>query len=187
MKKTLSKLIESDLEQAEVVLAAKSITQDIQDLLEKVAKLRVDDLLPLVDEIKLKFDQATSEQYKMAVDAELEQLQAALTASKDVLDNQASILNGDSTDMGMGMEMDPMGGPDTGMGMDVDPELGMDDPIGDDMEVDPFAGSDASAGGAEPMGRMQKESRTAHHKSLVETLNVLTTKLNTMKRKNKSK
>jgi len=166
--KKLSKLIENDLDQAELVLAAKSMAQDLQDMTEKVAKMRVDDLLPLVDRIKDTFDQQTGERYQQAVDAELEKLQQELTASKDVVDNQASVLNGDSNDMGMGMGMgmDDMGGmePDMDQGMDVDPEL----------EIDPFAAADANAGGNNPMGRAQKESVKNRHAALVEEYKMLT-------------
>lgn len=177
--KKLSKLIENDLDQAELVLAAKSMAQDLQDMTEKVAKMRVDDLLPLVDRIKETFDQATGEQYQRVVDGELEKLQNELTVSKDVLDNQANILNGDvSGDMGMGLDdVDAT----TDMDMEVDTDVGVD--IDPELEIDPFAAADANAGGVEPMGRAQKESIEKKHKALVEEYKVLKKKLKKLKAK----
>ena len=147
-KNSLHKLMEAELDKAETILAVKDLGDNVQGIAEDVAKMRVDKLMPLVEKIKEQFDQQTGDQFQQQMDAALEELQDLAISTKNQIDDQVAVLNGDApaqmpSDMTGGNEMDPMSG-----GGD------MDNAEIDDM----FGADDVNVGGNEPMGRMRKES-----------------------------
>jgi hypothetical protein len=79
----------------------------------------------------------------------IEQAEATLTTTRQELDNGVRILTGEET------ASEPMGADDT---MNMDTDLDSLD-SGDGEESDEFGASDAEAGGTEPEGREQRESR----------------------------
>ncbi len=169
--------MESELDKAELVLAAKGISDEIQSMAEKVAKLQVDDLMPLVDRLKEVFGQEMATTFNSSVDGTLSGMLDQLKQSKDSIENQANVLNGEG-DMGMGMgtdmgfDADPgMGGLDMGDEMEPGMEPGMDYEGDAELGVDDsdmFGADDSMAGGDEPLGRAKKESKTARGKKLSE-------------------
>lgn len=88
-------LLEQDLAQAEVALAAKSMAEDIQDMAEKVAKMQVETLMSLVDTMKETHGTAAAEQFNTAADAALEQLLELLKTTHDALGNAAGVVAGE--------------------------------------------------------------------------------------------
>lgn len=165
----LKKLLESDLERASVVLAAKSLATDVQTMAEKIAKMRVDDLLPLVSEIKNVLGQEAGLNYQEVIDGILAEMQDGLTQSKDELERQAAILNGDEIER-----------PETDMGFSDDSSDDSDDDS-DDFEDD-FAASDANVSAGNPMGREKRESV---EKDLRNRLKLLQEKVNAIQKKRK--
>lgn len=169
MKQNLSKLMESELDKAELVLAAKGISDEIQSMAEKVAKLQVDDLMPLVDRLKEVFGQEMATTFNSSVDGTLSEMLDQLKQSKDSIENQANVLNGegdmgygDTTDMGFDAEPG-MGGLDMGMEPGMEPGYEGDAELGGE-EGDIFGADDTMAGGSEPLGRAKKESKRAKGK-----------------------
>lgn len=174
MKQNLSKLMESELDKAELVLAAKGISDEVQTMTEKVAKLQIDELMPLVDRLKEVFGHEMADQFNSSVDGTLSSLLDLLKQSKDSIENQANVLNGEG-DLGMGYD---------DMNFDADPGmggLGMGDNEFGTMEPDEFEGDaefggegdifgadDTMAGGDEPMGRAKRESKRIKGKRLAE-------------------
>lgn len=166
--------MESELDKAELVLAAKGISDEVQSMAEKVAKLQVDELMPLVDRLKEVFGNEMAQQFNDSVDGTLSDLLDNLKTSKDSVENQANVLNGEG-DMGMDSDMgfngDPgMGGLDMGNDEFSDPEMGgMGDMnglggAGDDSDM--FGADDSMAGGDEPLGRaLKRESKKARAKA----------------------
>lgn len=168
-RKNLSKLMESELDKAEAVLAVKGLSSEIQSMTEKVAKMRVDDLLPLVERVKEVFGIQEGETLQQNVDSALETLQNNLTEAKDTVENSALVLNGEApageTDMGMpGDEF----GTDMGTDMDLDSEVPMDGEMGDELQDDPFGAADENVADDEPLGRVKKESVKRKGKKLSE-------------------
>jgi hypothetical protein len=94
----------------------------------------------------------------------IEQAEATLTTTRQELDNGVRILTGEE------VASDPMGADDT-MATDMDTDLDSLDSEGGE-ETDEFGASDAEAGGTEPEGREQRES-----KEVFETSNRLYSKL----------
>ena len=81
-----SELGDGGLEQAEAIIAAKSMNSKFQDMLEDVADMQGSDLITLVDQIKARFGDAAGEQYGLAVKTALDTAITALSQSKDALD-----------------------------------------------------------------------------------------------------
>lgn len=146
-KRPLAKLIESELDKSETILAVKDMGDKIQSMLENVAKMRVDTLMPLTEKIKEQFSQEEGQRFQQEMDASLNSLQEATTTAKSEVDDQVAILNGDKPAMGL----------DQGMGGQSD-SMDMGQPQMDDNLDDMFGADDSMAGGQAPLGRMRKES-----------------------------
>ena len=177
MKQNLAKLMESELDRAELILASKGISDEIQTMAEKVAKLSVDELMPLVDRLKEVFGNEMAQVFNDSVDGTLSSLLDQLKQSKDSVENQANVLNGEG-DIGMGMDTDMgfnadpgMGGLDMGTDDYSDPAMGGVDGLdGDADDSDMFGADDAMAGGDEPLGRAMKENKKVNKKARAKKL-----------------
>ncbi len=83
-------LDEDNLEQAEVVIAAKAMNNEFQGMIEDVADMLGSDMITLVDQIKARFGDAAGEQYAQTVKTALEGAIDMLTQTKDSLDSAIS-------------------------------------------------------------------------------------------------
>lgn len=152
MKQNLVKLMEAELAKAETALAVKDMGDKVQDMLEDVAKLRVDSLMSISEKIKEQFGVERGDQFFDQIDNLLGALQDDMKNAKAEIDNQVAYLNGDTPmDTDMGGEM-----PDFETDMSADPAMDMET----DQELDDmFGASPANAGGeGAPLGRMKRES-----------------------------
>ena len=150
----LRPLMEQDLDQAELVLAAKDMVDRIQKMAEDLASMQVEDLMPLVDAMRESFGTEQANAFSASADSVLAAALETIKGTREQMDQAVMVLTGEGAPMNdmMGGEMPPAG--DMG-----DP---MADPMGDDMAVpaeDEFAGDEAAAGSeGEPLGRIPKES-----------------------------
>ena len=150
----LRPLMEQDLDQAELVLAAKDMVDRLQKMAEDLASMQVEDLMPLTDAMRESFGTEQAEMFSQTADATLASALETIKATREGMDQAVMVLTGEGAPMNdmMGGEMPPAG--DMG-----DP---MTDPMGDDMAVpaeDEFGGEEAAAGDeGEPLGRIPKES-----------------------------
>lgn len=143
----LAFLIESELEKAEVVLAAKSILEKLQGMAEDLAKVEANDIMPMLDGMRLTFGPELADAFNETTTAKLRQTTEAIKAAKDSIASEVAKLegsvNGDMTnDMAMGAQ-------------DQDaPELGGDMGLGDGADLGDMGGDDADAamGGDDDMG-----------------------------------
>lgn len=147
-------LLEQDLAQAEVALAAKSMAEDIQDMAEKVAKMQVETLMSLVDTMKETHGTAAAEQFNTAADAALEQLLELLKTTHDALSNAAGVVAGEEQ---AAMIPSPAAGGEAGAeapaGGPAPEEFAAPEPAAPNE----FAGAAAASGPAEePSGRELK-------------------------------
>jgi hypothetical protein len=158
---SMSTLLENDLEQAELVLAAQDMMHKLQNMAEDLAKMNAQDLFPLVDKMKAAFGQEGAHSFEASVQEVITQAMNTVRHAKDEMGNSIMRLEGKmpANDMAADASMD------TGADMSVNPMAGADtgaDAGGDavDMAMDDFGGADAAAGPAEePLGRARKESR----------------------------
>lgn len=144
--KTENTVMEADLDQAEVLLAAQELVDQMQGMVEDVAEMQVQKLMPIVDAMKEQVGFEVAEAYNTAADAALSQLLDAMKTAKGAVENATLAARGEPVPGG---ETAP-----TDMGMsdaDMDPEAPMDMDAEDD-----FGGDDAEAGEENPVGRELK-------------------------------
>ena len=142
----LSTLMEQDLDQAELVLAAKDMVDRLQKMAEDLAAMQVEDLMPLVDAMRESFGTEQANAFSASADATLAAALETIKATREQMDQSVMVLTGEGAPMNdmMGGEMPPAG--DMGAEMAVPAE-------------DEFAGDEAAAGiEGEPLGRIPKES-----------------------------
>ena len=138
-------------EQSELILAAKDMMDKVTGYLEDLASMKTEGMLELADRIRDEMGADKADAFLQKIQPAIEQAEATLTTTRQELDNGVRILTGEE------VASEPMGADDT-MGMD-DADTDLDDLGGDDLESDEFGASDAEAGGTEPEGREQRESR----------------------------
>jgi len=149
-------------EQSELILAAKDMMDKVTSFLEDLASMKTEGMLELADRIRDEMGADKSDAFLQKIQPAIEQAEATLTTTRQELDNGVRILTGEE------VASEPMGADDT---MDMDANLdSLDSEAG--AETDEFGASDAEAGGTEPEGREQRES-----KEVFETSNRLYSKL----------
>jgi len=152
-KKIVSKIMtkEGVEEQSELILAAKDMMDKVTSFLEDLASMKTEGMLELADRIRDEMGADKADAFLQKIQPAIEQAEATLTTTRQELDNGVRILTGEEE------VSDPMGADDT-MATDMDTDLDSLDSEGGE-ETDEFGASDAEAGGTEPEGREQRESK----------------------------
>jgi hypothetical protein len=151
---SLRTLMEQDLDQAELVLAAKDMVDRVQKMAEDLASMQVEDLMPLVDAMRESFGTEQANAFSASVDATLGAALETIKATREQVDQSVLVLTGEGAPVN-----DMMGG-------EAMPAGDMGDPMAIPAE-DEFAGEEAAAGvEGEPLGRIPKES-VQHAKKLL--------------------
>ena len=163
-KKQVSKMLQTEgvEEQSELILAAKDMMDKVTSFLEDLASMKTEGMLELADRIRDEMGADKADAFLQKIQPAIEQAESTLTTTRQELDNGVRILTGEE------VASEPMGADDT---MDMDTDLDSLD-TDTDMDSDEFGASDAEAGGTEPEGREQRESR-----EVFETSNRLYSKL----------
>lgn len=148
IKANRRRIMESEVGQAEAILAAKDMVDSLQDMMEKVGKMSIEQLPALHDTIR---DQIGSEQaanFKTTVGQVLTSVMDSLSQARDQVDSATRALSGEQ------VEQMSIGGADQNTDLDMEPsDDTMPDLDLDDSDEDPFAGTDAAAGGRADVGR----------------------------------
>jgi hypothetical protein len=151
-------LKESEVQQAQVVLAAQDMVDKMQGMLEDISELQFKELPALVDSIKnqVGIDQAT--QFNTDVSAALSGLMQNLQQAKQQMDAALGVVTG-QTPTGAGADLGAELGAQTGAeaGAEMGAELGAD--AGADMDaVAPDAGADLDdePAGGQVLGRARR-------------------------------
>ena len=166
-KETVKKLMtkEGVEEQSELILAAKDMMDKVTGYLEDLATMKTEGMLELADRIRDEMGAEKADAFIQKIQPAIEQAEATLSTTRTELDNGVRILTGEET------VAEPMGADDSMDSMNMDTDLDSLDAEGDE-ESDEFGAADAEAGGTEPEGREQRES-----KEVFETSNRLIGKL----------
>ena len=145
MKNTV---MENDLDQAEVLLAAKQMADDLQKMAENLASMQVEGLMSIVNGMKEEVGVAEAEAFEASASAAIEGALEAVKSATDGVNNAVLTAQGEAPATDMAMDT----GMDTGMDADMDMEPAAD------MEMDDeFAGADAAADDSDADGREMKE------------------------------
>jgi hypothetical protein len=138
-------LIEGELGEAEVILAAKNITDAVQKMVEQAGKISNEQLPALTAAIRDQIGMEQAEAYKTSVTQVISELVTQLSTARDQLDTSVLALTGQAVQTDMAM---PAPAPDGG-------EVPAPD-AGEEPATDDFAAADAETGGTEPLGRERR-------------------------------
>lgn len=156
--KELRMLLENEVEQAGVLMAAKGFSQEIQTMIEKMGRLMNEELGPVVDNMRMAYGQMQAEAFGETMRTDMQGIvDNLLTVKNNIDDAVEELASGQIPQMkndmdGEGVAMD---GDMEGLG-DVGDEGGLGDL---DQIADDFGGDESMAGPEEePLGRPKKES-----------------------------
>ena len=152
------RLRESEIQQAQVVLAAQDMVDQIQKMLEQISAMQFKDLPALTDSIKndMGVDQATA--YQSAAAAALTQLLASVQQGKTALEGAQGTLTG-TAPVVPGAEP---AAPAADMGADLNAEPAADIDVDVDAEVAPAGEEEPTPLGApEALGRERRVAEAA--------------------------
>ncbi len=132
----------TSVEEAEVVMAARALSNDIQDHIERIGRMANEDIPSIADSMAHEFGAQKAADFKGQMEGLLSTLLDANKVSKEGVDALIGTMTGEESAAPMPAE-DPLAGDMM--------EPAMDEP------VDDFAGADAEAGPEEePLGRAEK-------------------------------
>lgn len=147
-------LLEDELQQAEVILAAKDLVDRMQKMIEDISKMVNEELPPLGDSIRNQISSEKAESFVSSASEALNGVLEQVKQARSTLDSQTRGLAGEEVS-----NMD-MGGSDTGDAMGAGDEMGGMDDMDDEegMELngsgeDGFGGLSPAVGGTNRIGR----------------------------------
>lgn len=155
MIKQLRTLLESQVSQAEVMMAAKGFAQELQEMVEKVGRLQNEDLPPVTDQMRETYDTDSATSFQTLVYSAMQNVMDALYTAKNQIDD---VVENMATRGSVNAETDMDKEVDVDYDSDIEPA---DDDLGADTELDldNVAAVDDEFGAAEeeePLGRSPK-------------------------------
>ena len=157
----LRRLLETEVSQAEVMMAAKGFAQELQEMIEKIGRLQNEDLPPVTDQMRQTYDTDSASSFQTQIYGAFQGVMDALYTAKNEVDDAVEMLAstgkvGNLTDMDTDSPR---------FGSDVSDELGDTDlGLGDLDNIsepqDDFGGADAE----NPLGRTKKDESVEHLK-----------------------
>jgi len=115
--------MESEVQQAQVVLAAQDMVDRIQNMLEDVTEMKFKDLPALVNSIRNEIGMTQAQQYSTDTGASLDTLIASLQQAREGIESSQSVITGQEPvvpgEADAGLELDA---PEMDMDTDVDAE-----------------------------------------------------------------
>ena len=147
-------LKESEVQQAQVVLAAQDMVDKMQSMLEDTTEMQFKELPALVDSIRNQIGMEQATQFNTDVTAALQGLVQNLQGSKQQLETALGVVTGQPAALDTSMAASGMPGPEMGadVGAEMGAEVGAD--VGADMGAEMGAEEPAPAGAA--LGRARR-------------------------------
>ena len=169
-------LIENDLEQAKLILAAKDVLDRLQKIAEHLAELGAEEIMPLADNMKGAFGPDIAAEFEHTANDAIQRSLETVRNAKDTIDSailkvEGKIPPGNDMSSDTGTDAQDAGTLDTDNMSDIGPDdvnAAVDAAGTTDDSSDDFSGADA-AGAADPMGRAKKES-TNNNKNILESI-----------------
>ena len=161
--RNLRRLLETEVSQAEVMMAAKKFAEELQEMVEKIGRLQNEDLPPVTDQMRETYGNDSSSAFQTQIYGALQGVMDSLYTAKNQVDDAVSnmaqtgqVSAAVDMDKDMGQDVADMGG-DEGGGEELDLDNIGDEGSGDEGDMggeDEFGGAE----GEEPLGRAMKES-----------------------------
>jgi autonomous glycyl radical cofactor GrcA len=144
----LQELQESEVQQAQVVLAAQDLVDSVQSMLEDVSEMQFKELPALVDSIRNQVGTAQADQFNTDATAALQGMLQNLQGGKQQLETALAVVTGQGPAMpaipGADMSAAPMPGAEPG----ADNVIGVDAEADLDLDVDDDSGPEQTLGRA---------------------------------------
>ena len=137
-------VMESELDQAEVLLAAKQMADDLQKMAENLASMQVEELMSITNAMKEEVGVAEAETFSQSAEVAIGQALEAVKKANDDVSNAVLVAQGQAPETDMSMEPAPEA--------PVDMDAPAEEPAGDDFE-----GVDAASAESDAEGREMKE------------------------------
>lgn len=155
--KELRVLLENEVEQAEVLMASKGFSEELQVMIEKLGRLMNEKLPPVIDQMRLAYGTEQADVFGETMRSDMQSILDTLLAVRENIDHAVvSISQGkmphEESDMDADGDL-----ANTGTEMDVEPSSDLQNELGD--LADEFGGDEGMSGPEEdPLGRAKKES-----------------------------
>lgn len=137
MQSTLTESDSADLDEAEIILAAREMSDTIQGVLEDIAKLQVQTLLSVADVMRKDIGQNEAEAFETKVDAALSTVIESLKGARTEIEDAISIVQGNAP---ASNDMEDFGSDDLDMDSEESPDFEINDDVPEDdldsMDVD---------------------------------------------------
>ena len=169
--KNLRRLLETEVSQAEVMMAAKKFAEELQEMVEKIGRLQNEDLPPVTDQMRETYGMESASSFQTQIYGSFQGVMDSLyTAKSQVDDAVANLATTGQISASVDMDKSIEGG--TGVDDGMDGDMGMDDAdMGDaDLDLDNIGdelGAEDEFGGAEgeePLGRAMKTEAALQRK-----------------------
>lgn len=137
----------SDLDTAEVLLAAKQMADDLQKMAEDLASMQVEDLMSITNAMKEEIGTAEAEAFSASAEAAIASALEAVKMANDQVSNAVLAAQGQPVETDMDADM----GPEVDADMDAELDMDAEEP------ADEFGGADAMDATVDATGREMKE------------------------------
>jgi hypothetical protein len=163
--KHLRALLETEVSQAEVMMAAKGFSQELQEMVEKIGRLQNEDLPPVVDQMRETYGMESASAFQTqifgAMQGVMDALYTAIGQVDDAVSNMAATGQVDAAvDMDRDVDMAMDGDPALDGDLSADADLDLDN-LGDELAADAGADDFGGAEQEEPLGREKKMESAA--------------------------
>lgn len=173
--KNFSMLVENDLEQAKLVIAAQDVLDRLQKIAEHLAELGAEEIMPLSDNMKAAFGADIATGFEKTADEAIQKALESVRGARDVIDTAITRVQGNMDGVPNDISAPNDMADNTGIDdMAIDGSTGIEDDntVGNDLNLDAenqetddsILSNTDSFGGAEAsdnaLGRMKKESTT---------------------------
>ena len=144
-------VMENELDQAEVLLAAKNMADDLQKMAENLASMQVEELMSITNAMKEEVGTAEADTFNASAEAAIGSALEAVKSANAQVSDAVLVAQGQApeTDMSMEPAMEP----------EMEPEM--------DAPMDDFEGADAASVDTDEEGREMKEDAYLKALSLV--------------------
>lgn len=147
IRESVRRLNESDIEEAQVVLAAKDLVDRVQKMIEDVSEVQYKDLPALVDQATTDLGTSQADSLQQHIGPALDELMSSLQETKEKMNSGLSSLTGEETLSVPGENDEVNSEPDLDTDVedsdeDADLDLGLDDEDTTDLDLDNSEDSD---------------------------------------------
>ena len=164
-------LVEGEVEEAEVIMAARGFSKELQAMIQKIGRLSNEQVGPVVDLIRLTYGVDMAVSFQDVVKGEMDGVLETLESAKNILDDVVSdISNGQIPNSGNDMDdfdgeeqldLDIDDGIDGELDAEIAPEVEAEigGNLGDEVEDEVADDFEDEFGAEEPLGRGTLESK----------------------------